>query len=432
MKKKLITMFVFALSITAFLKAQTVATLKQCYDKAYETNSLAGEKSAYNEIWRLKDENLAKSWLPVLDANGSVMYNSRVVDLTYMFESLPIPGLADATPLMPHDQYKFTFDINQVIYDGGVTKSLRNIEKAGLTINQKQTEADIYKLRGQVNSYYFRLLLLKRQKELLNTYLEIIDKRIKSLQSALENGIVIKADIDVMTSEKIKLEQQLAENGIMKSAMIRLLSDITGNGFDENAEFVLPVTPEALNDELSRPELEIYDLKKEELAAAVRLQQSKRMPKAFGFATVGYGNPPGNDFFSDQFDTYYIMGAGIKWNIFDWNKTKNEKQMIAFQQGIIENRKIDLQDNIKRQLEAKKAEIVSINSMLESDSMLIRIRNRITASAESQYGNGTITATELLNEMNSERQALINFEIHKISLVMAKIEYLNISGKEIE
>jgi outer membrane protein TolC len=70
--------------------------------------------------------------------------------------------------------------------------------------------------------------------------------------------------------------------------------------------------------------------------------------------------------------------------------------------------------------------------MLESDTMLIALRSRITASAESQYENGTITATELLNEMNSEKQAMINYEIHKINLAMAKIEYLNISGKEIE
>ena len=156
------------------------------------------------------------------------------------------------------------------------------------------------------------------------------------------------------------------------------------------------------------------------------------MPKAFGFATLGYGNPPGSDFFRDEFAPYYILGASIKWNIFDWNKTKNEKQMINFQQGIIENRKSDLTDNLNRMLEAKNAEIVNLKNMLESDTVLITLRKRITASAESQYENGNITATELLNEMNSERQALINYEIHKINLAMAKIEYMNISGKEIE
>ena len=37
-----------------------------------------------------------------------------------------------------------------------------------------------------------------------------------------------------------------------------------------------------------------------------------------------------------------------------------------------------------------------------------------------------------MNELNSERQALINYELHKINLAMARVEYLNISGKEIE
>jgi outer membrane protein TolC len=60
------------------------------------------------------------------------------------------------------------------------------------------------------------------------------------------------------------------------------------------------------------------------------------------------------------------------------------------------------------------------------------MRKRITAAAESQYRNGAITATDYLNELNSERQAVVNYEIHKIHLSLARIEYLNISGKEIE
>ena len=60
------------------------------------------------------------------------------------------------------------------------------------------------------------------------------------------------------------------------------------------------------------------------------------------------------------------------------------------------------------------------------------MRKRITLSAESQYENGTITATAYLNELNAEKSAVINSELHKISLVLAGIEYQNIGGKEIE
>ena len=126
------------------------------------------------------------------------------------------------------------------------------------------------------------------------------------------------------------------------------------------------------------------------------------------------------------------MGAGVKWNIFDWHKAMNEKQVISLQSNIADNRKQDLTENIRRQLGIKKAEIISLEKMIESDEELVLMRKRITASAESQHQNGTITATEYLNILNAERQALINSGIHKINLSLARIEYLNISGKEIE
>ncbi len=209
------------------------------------------------------------------------------------------------------------------------------------------------------------------------------------------------------------------------------MSDITDLEIDPSIELQLPAIPAELSGELSRPELQVFDLRKEQLAASLKVINSKRMPKAYGFATLGYGNPPGNNFFRDEFAPYYIVGAGVKWNIFDWNKSKNEKQITGLQTELIDNRKNDLTDNLKRLLEAKNAEIESLNSLISTDTELIALRKRITATAESQYENGTITATELLNEINSEKQAFINYEIHKINLAMAQVEYMNISGNDI-
>jgi outer membrane protein TolC len=432
MKRKVLILLVLIIPWLSTLHAQKVLTLKECYDMAMTVNALANEKATYSDISKLKDKNLSKGWLPTLDAGASFVYNSDVVDMSGVFSNIPIPGFADAIKPLPHEQYKITIDINQVIYDGGAIKGARAFEKADLSVNEKQTETDLYKLRGQINSYYFNLLLLARQKELLNNYLELIKKRISSMQSALNNGVIIKSDIDVLAAEKIKLEQQLSENEIRKASLLKILSGLTGTEIDASTELILPPRTGETTNQLSRPELQLFDLRKEQLATGMKVIESKRKPKAFGFATLGYGNPPGSNFFNDEFAPYYILGAGIKWNIFDWNKAKNEKQMVALQQGIIENRKTDLTDNLNRLLESKNAEITSLKALIETDSELIALRKRITASAESQYENGTITATEYLNEMNSERQAVVNYEIHKINLALASIEYLNISGKEIE
>ena len=432
MKRRFLILIGSGILLCPGVTAQKILTLKECYDRAASVSALASEKNAYSEIWKLKDKNLSGSWLPAIDANGTILYNSSVVDLSDMLGSLPIPGIADMIKPLPHDQYKLTVDLNQMIYDGGAIKSARSLEKVDLSINEKQTETDLYKLRDQINGFFFNLLLLDRQKDLLSNYQELLNKRIVSLQSALSSGVILKTDVDVMTSERIKLEQQITENKIRKESLIKLLAGLTGTEIDPATELVLPLMEGEPTAEISRPELQLFDLRKEQITASLRMIESKRLPKAFGFATLGYGNPPGNNFFKDEFAPYYVVGAAIKWNIFDWNKAKNEKQILSLQKNIIETRENDLTDNLNRLLEAKKVEILSLQSLLKSDEELIVIRKRISASAGSQYENGTITATDYLNELNSEQQALINFEIHKINLAMAKVEYYNISGKEIE
>jgi outer membrane protein TolC len=409
---------------------QKVITLKECYEMAQKKSSLAGESDAYSNISKLNDENLKKGWLPSLDANASAMYNSDVVDFSKTLGA--IPGMSKVLTPMPHDQYKITIDINQVLYDGGAIRSGRNIEKINQVINQKQTETDMYRLREQVNTYYFNILILDRQKDILNKYLDLINKRLFAMQSAVDNGAVLKSDIDVLASEKIKIAQQITENDLRKTSLIKVLADITGITIDSSVQMVLPLQSTEPANELKRPELQLYDLTKEKLSASLQMEQSRRMPKAFGYATLGYGKPPGQDFFKDSFSPYYIVGGGIRWNIFDWNRVKNSREVIAIQQGIVENRKKDLEENLNRQLESKNSEILSLKALVNTDSELISLRKKITATAESQYQNGVITATEYLNEMNSEQQALINYEIHKINLSLATIQYLYISGKEIE
>jgi outer membrane protein TolC len=432
MKRTPLIILMLIISSLSVMQGQKILTLKECYDKAAKNNVLAGEIKSYSDISKLKDENLAKSWLPTLDANGSFVYNSSVIDMSGVLGSLPLPGIASAIKPLPHEQYKITVDINQVIYDGGAISASRELEKADLKINEKQTEADLYKLRAQINGYYYNLLLIGKQEELLNNYLGIINKRIASLQSGIDNGVILKTDADVMTSEKIKLEQQLAENEIRKAAFIKILSSLTGENIDSATAFIEPQLSGKLTGELSRPELQLFDLRKDQIASGLKVIESKRLPKAYGFATLGYGNPPGSNFFKNEFAPYYIVGASLKWNIFDWNKSRNEKQILKYQQSIIDNRKSDLSDNLTRLLDSKNAEIQSLNALLASDSELITLRKRITGTSESQYHNGTLTATEYMNELNSEKQAVLNYEIHKINLSMAETEYMNISGKEIE
>ncbi|MBN1388406.1 MAG: TolC family protein [Bacteroidales bacterium] len=432
MKKHILILIIMTMTCSFLVSAQDIITLDLCYENAARNHPRAGEKQMHQNLWQLKQDNLSSSWYPSIEAGANALYNSDVVDMSEAFESIPVPGITENIPVMPHDQYRLTIDINQVIYDGGVIKGNRLLEDAGLEVSKKEVEAELYKTREQVNKYYFTFILLHKQKEQLNIYLQTITEQILSLESGIRNGVLLPSDRDVLKAEKIKLEQQIAETEIHINSTAVVLSDLTGMEINIDTEAIVPDPVISRSDSLSRPELNVLELKKQQLEANKAIIKSERMPKAFAFATLGYGKPPGNDFFSDTFGPYYIIGAGIKWNIIDWKKSNRQQQIIDINKSIISDHKKDLADNFNRALKMKYAEIISLESALASDKELISTLKNVRNTALSRYNNGTITASEYLAEWNKEKQAVITREIHAVNLAKAQVEYLNIAGKEIE
>jgi hypothetical protein len=80
-------------------------------------------------------------------------------------------------------------------------------------------------------------------------------------------------------------------------------------------------------------------------------------------------------------------------------------------------------------MKISRAEKHKIESLLESDEQLIVLREKIKKAAAAKLVNGVISSTEFLAELNAERKARINFEMHKIQLVHAKINFLTITGQ---
>lgn len=410
-----------------FASGQKLVTLWECYDSAAVATPLSGERALYTEMSTLRDHNISAAYLPSLDASASYNYFSDVVDMSSMLGSLPIPP--GSLPSIPHDQYRVTLDINQVVWDGGVTRNARAVEEVVQELNLAQNEADVYRNREQINNYYFLILLTSRQIEISELLMTDLDARMKEAQSGVSNSMVTPVTVDVLNAEKIKVAQSLTELKYRKEGLIKALSQITGIDDLKDAVFSLPEPLMAYNNEIETPEMHLFDVRSRQLEVSKSLLKSQRMPKAFVFAQAGYGNPPGNNFLSDKADVYYSMGAGIKWNIFDWNKNSNERKSLTIQQKLIEIRKDATSEALQRLLTVKQSEIEALKVSAGSDAELIAIRKKITATAASQLQNGTLTASQYLTELNNEKQAEISAAVRQISIVRAEVEYMNITGK---
>ncbi len=407
--------------------AQERVTLWQCYDSAAVATPLSGEKELIRRMTALRDQNLTANWLPSLDLNGIFTYQSDVVDMSDLLSSMPIPP--GSLSSVPHEQYRATVDLSQVIWDGGVSRNAREIEKVVTELNLQQNEADIYRLREQVNNYYFPLLLVRKQIEVTNILISDLDARLKEASSGLENGIVSSMTVDVLKAEKIKAEQGLSDLYRCRDAFAKALEQITGITALGDAELLLPETVITGDETIDNPDLRLFGTRSRQLELSKNLLKSQRMPKAFGFAQAGYGNPPGNNFLSDNPDLFFSLGAGFKWNIYDWNKNSNERKSLTIQQDLLTLKKQAMEENLERLLTLKMAEIMALRDASGRDEELIMIRKRIAAKAASQLENGIITASQYLTELNNEKQAIVNAAMRRISLARAGVDYSYITGQ---
>src|SRR5665647_1143758 len=144
------------------------------------------------------------AWNPQMNLNGQATYQSEVTKV-----SVPIPGISIPSP--SKDQYKAYLDVKQTIYDGGTTEANRSVEKSGLAAELQNFEVEIYSLHEKVNQFYFTILLMKENEEVMKLKRSVLDERIRVMESGFKNGIVTARDLDILKAERLLTEQQISE-----------------------------------------------------------------------------------------------------------------------------------------------------------------------------------------------------------------------------
>jgi outer membrane protein TolC len=176
-----------------------------------------------------------------------------------------------------------------------------------------------------------------------------------------------------------------------------------------------------------RPEYRMFELQEASMEASKDLIGMKRMPVLYAFGQTGYGKP-GYNMLSGEWDFYYMVGAGLRWNIWDWNSSAREKQVIENRQQMLRNQ----QEEFTRELETLKvqerARISQFRQSISFEKEVLELQQQISGSAAAKLENGTITATEFITEINKENLARISMETHRIQLLQAMANYLTIQG----
>jgi outer membrane protein TolC len=371
----------------------------------------------------LKIENIRRRYLPELNLNAKATYQSDVPEIGF-----DIPNFASIDiPKAPKDQYGISLDVNQLIYDGGRGKTHEKLEESGLSVQIQLLEVEIYTLKSRVNDVYFTILAIEKNQSLLENKKEELIAKLRSISSAVKNGVMLKSNENLLHAEILTIDQKLIELESAMDGACAVLTELTGMEIDQNSDFKVPNVEISRSENNLRPEYMLFDLQDNQIENGKLLAEKNRMPFIGGFGQFGYGNP-GLNMLNDKFDTYFIVGAKLLWNIYDWKKNKREIKSYKIKKEMLDNQRKTFSLNQKSILKSEIATVNKYEEMLKLDDEIINQRFLIKKSASSQLEQGVITSAEFIRFLNAEIQARINKEFHRIQLLQAKINYNNTYG----
>lgn len=415
--KRLLFLFLSFAPLLGF--AQQVLTLDECYTLAEINYPLAKQTALLEEKTKSEIKILEKERLPKIDLNAQATYQSDVIEFP-----LQIPNSTVEPP--NKDQYRATLDANQLIYNGGNIAANARLKTAELAAKQQQIEVNLYTLKSRINQNYFSVLLFQEQQKLFISKTEELSARIKEVNTGVKYGAALPASEQILKAEQLKLEQQLSQINFDREKMLTNLSLLIFQNLDTNTTLA---NPDILITETDsqRPEIELFNLQETQLETSKEVISKSNYPKILGFAQAGYGNP-GLNMLDNSFQDFYLVGLKMNWNIFDWGKSKAEKQAVNISKEIVSTEKETFLLNNEMQKKEAESDIKKYEAMLLKDSEIIGLREKVLQATTSQLQNGAITSSEYITELNNLYEAKIDQQLHKIQLSLAKANYKVIKG----
>jgi len=399
---------------TITIQAQESLSLNDCYKAAEKNYPQQAKKELLDTQLALEQEVLATQKLPKFDLGAQATYQSDVVSLPISIPNMDIESLSQ-------EQWKATLTASQLIYNGGLIDLQKNINEA--TSNAKQQEIDVqfHQIKSQINQLYFSVLLIDQTKTVLQKNIEQLQDKISEIESRIKHGVVPENATESLQVKVLELQQKTTEINATRQQLVDKLGLVIGQNISKTTQLNVPeiFMSEHQN---KRPEIALFDLQKEVISQNANLLSKKNYPKISAFGTGGVGNP-GLNILDNATQEFYIVGAKLQWNVFDWNANKKQCQALAINKDIIDNQQDVFEWLQTITANAYVAEIEKYQSLLKIDDELITLHKKIVATASKQLKHDIITTADYTAEINKLLTAEINQKEHKIELALAKANY---------
>ena len=416
--QKVISSIFLAISLAAN-SAYSQVTLEECHAKARENFPLIKQYELIEKSKEYTLSNANKAYLPQLDVTviGGV-----------------ISGLPSFSPPGAESSSSTDFNVisvlqlNQTIWDGGITKAKKGITEASAEMEKADLEVSLFALEERVNNLFFGILLIDEQVKQMEILKSTMARNKNRVEIAVQNGTAFKSDVDEIKVELINIDQKMEELTSNRSAYINVLAAMIGEEIADNSTFVKPKLEESLLTlENNRPELRLFQNRENLIEAQSAIDKSMLYPK-IGLLGFGAFIQPGVDFGASTLNNIFVGGVSINWRLGALYQNGNNKKLNEINLEKIAVQKETFLFNNNLELTQTRLELNKYKVLLEQDREILALKSSIKKAYDVKYENGISTMSELLNKTNEESIAQQNLIVHEIQYLMKAHHYLNKSG----
>ena len=400
------------------LTASAQLTLDDCLRLADANYPLIKKYALVEQTEAINLSDINKGWLPRIGVYGQLTGQNAVPSFPDALSGM-LDRLGQKMEGLGHVQYKAGIDISQTVWDGGASKSRRNVERVKAEVNASALDVEMYAMHDRVQSLFFGILLLDRQTEQTKASIELLESNHARLMSMVSNGTAMQADADMVEAQTLSVRQQLAQAESSREAYGKALELYIGERLGGRT-LILPSADMPAEMTSMRPELRMYENQIRLNAARADAVNPTLMPRLGFFAQAYYGYPGLNYFESMRnrdMSVNLLAGIKLSWNIDSFYTRKNtlrsyeiatasteaDRDLFLFRSGVET-------ENILEQIDG-------LRDVMKKDARIVMLRTGVRKAAESQLVNGVIDATALLAKITDETQARLSSLCHEIQLV---------------
>src|SRR5512133_3462877 len=132
-----------------------------------------------------------------------------------------------------------------------------------------------------------------------------------------------------------------------------------------------------------------------------------------------------------KFADWYMIGAGLSWNIWDWHKSSRERSTLKLQKDLLDTNLDNFSRSLKMSLNQEENNSQKLINLINTDEQLVTIKDQISKRSSVALENGAITSADYIRDLNAALQARVNLETRRVQLIQSSVNYRTIKGEPV-